>query len=383
MFKRFRRNKSQDHSEVLQSSTPTADPTSSSDIVISQQVLRQDLSSCSEPKLKQEQAQLSVERPSRFFSRLKQGLTKTRQQIGAGLSQLVLGDKKIDEQLLEDIETKLLVADIGVETTQSIIASLKQASQRSELSDVVALFSRLEQLLLEQIAPLELPPMVEKINSVQNTSSSKEPFVICVVGINGSGKTTTIGKLVKQLKAQGLSVLLAAGDTFRAAAIEQLQTWGERSDAPVVAQQQGSDSASVVFDAISSAKAKSIDVVIADTAGRLHTQHNLMQELKKVKKVMQKCLPNAPHETMLVLDGSTGQNALVQAKKFHEAIGLDSITMTKLDGTAKGGVLFALARMLPLPIRFVGVGEAEDDLLPFSASDFVKAILNTDEDVVT
>lgn len=306
---------------------------------------------------------------SGFLSRLKQGLSKTRHQLGDGIGRLLLGKKEIDDELLDALETVLLKADLGIEATQTMLQVVREKVTRKHLADgdavLEALKHELKKLLNRNAAPLQM-------------DSTQKPFVLLMVGVNGAGKTTTIGKLAKQFQQQGQKVMLAAGDTFRAAAVEQLQAWGERNSIPVVAQHTGADSASVVYDAFQAAKARGIDVLIADTAGRLHTQHNLMEELKKVKRVIQKINPDAPHETMLILDASIGQNALNQAQQFHEAIGLTGVTMTKLDGTAKGGILFAIANQLPLPFRYIGIGEGIDDLRPFDPETFVNAIFNHD-----
>jgi len=304
-----------------------------------------------------------------WFSRLRQGLTRTRSQLTEGLSTIFLGKKQIDAALLEELETQLLLADIGVETTQEIIADLTRRLDRHQLNDMQALWDALEENLLHILQPAQG-------NEWHVAKQAGEPFVILMIGINGAGKTTTIGKLTNLLQNQGLKVMLAAGDTFRAAAIEQLQTWGERNNVPVIAQQQGSDSASVIFDAITAAKARGFDVIIADTAGRLHTQSNLLEELKKVKRVMQKVIPSAPHEVMLVLDAGTGQNALRQMQEFHQAVGVTGLVLTKLDGTAKGGIVFAIAKRFRIPIRFIGVGEQIDDLHSFAAQQFVDALLS-------
>jgi len=301
-----------------------------------------------------------------LFARLKQGLSRTRSGLTEGLAQLTLGKKQIDDELLEEIETLLLTADVGVEATRQIITDLTEQVSRKQLQDSDALLDALQQEMHQILVRCEEPLAVDPAH---------KPYVILMVGINGAGKTTTIGKLAHQLQQQGLSVMLAAGDTFRAAAVEQLQTWGERNRIPVIAQQSGADSASVIYDAVAAAKARDIDVLIADTAGRLHTQSNLMEELKKVKRVMAKLDSSAPHEVMLVVDAGTGQNALVQAHQFNEAVGLSGITLTKLDGTAKGGVIFAIAQKLGIPIRFIGVGEGIDDLRPFHADEFVAALL--------
>ncbi|KTD33378.1 cell division membrane protein FtsY [Legionella nautarum] len=306
-----------------------------------------------------------------FFARIKRGLTKTRQQFGDGIGRLLLGKKEIDASLLEELEVILLSADLGVETSQSILKQLSEGLARKQLADGNAVFQELKKYLETMLSASEKPLVLE--------TPDKSPFVILTVGVNGAGKTTSIGKMAKQFQQQGKKVMLAAGDTFRAAAVEQLQVWGERNQIPVIAQHTGADSASVIYDAFQAAKARGIDILIADTAGRLHTQGNLMEELKKVKRVIQKLDKNAPHETMLVLDASIGQNALNQACQFHQAIGLTGITMTKLDGSAKGGILFAIANELRIPFRFLGVGEAIDDLRPFDAQQFVRAIFNDDQ----
>ncbi len=310
---------------------------------------------------------IEVQSQQSFFQRLKQGLSKTRNQFSSGLANLVLGQKEIDEELLEEVETLLLLADVGVDTTTQIINDLAEKSKRNELRDTQALKRRLKELLLEIIQPVEIPLVVPK----QDT-----PFVILMVGVNGVGKTTTIGKLAHQFIAEGKSVMLAAGDTFRAAAVEQLKTWGERNQVPVIAQHTGADSASVIFDAVAAAQARNIDIVIADTAGRLHNKSNLMEELNKVKRVMSKIDINAPHEVMLVVDAGTGQNAIVQAVEFNKVVALNSVTITKLDGTAKGGVIFALADKMKLPIRYIGVGESKQDLRVFNANDYIEALFD-------
>jgi fused signal recognition particle receptor len=303
-----------------------------------------------------------------FFARLKSGLSRSRASIGDGLSGLLLGRKVIDEQLLEDIETVLLTADVGVEATLRVTQNLTARLSRKELTDADALLAALREELVDVLKPVAHP---------LHPHTESPPFVILVVGINGAGKTTTIGKLAKQLQSEGRKVMLAAGDTFRAAAVEQLQVWGERNDIPVIAQQSGADSASVVYDALEAARARHCDVLIADTAGRLHTQAGLMDELKKVKRVLAKLDAAAPHEVMLVLDAGTGQNALAQAQQFHQAIGVTGIALTKLDGTAKGGIVFAVAEKLGLPVRFIGVGEGIDDLRPFEPDQFVAALFES------
>ncbi|AZE91812.1 signal recognition particle-docking protein FtsY [Pseudomonas orientalis] len=299
-----------------------------------------------------------------FFTRLKQGLSKTSASIGEGMASLFLGKKVIDDELLEDIETRLLTADVGVEATAVIIQSLTQKVARKQLTDADALYKSLQAELAAMLKPVEAPLVI----------TPKKPFVILVVGVNGAGKTTTIGKLAKKLQGEGKKVMLAAGDTFRAAAVEQLQVWGERNKIPVIAQHTGADSASVIFDAVQAAKARNIDVLIADTAGRLHTKDNLMEELKKVRRVIGKLDADAPHEVLLVLDAGTGQNAISQAKQFNQTVQLTGLALTKLDGTAKGGVIFALAKQFGLPIRYIGVGEGIDDLRTFEAEPFVQAL---------
>jgi fused signal recognition particle receptor len=299
-----------------------------------------------------------------FFSRLKQGLSKTRASLSNGLANLFLGKKELNADLLTDIETALLSADVGVETTEQLIQSLTQKLARKELSDAAAAFTCLQQEMLQILAPCSKPLVI----------SEHQPFTILVIGVNGSGKTTTIGKLANYYKNEHKNIMLAAGDTFRAAAIEQLQVWGERNQIPVIAQQSGSDTAAVIFDAVSAAKARNMDILIADTAGRLHTQSNLMAELQKVKRVIGKADPSAPHEVLIVLDATLGQNALNQVRQFNQAIGITGIVLTKLDGTAKGGIIFAIAKETGIPIRFIGVGEGINDLRPFVAEDFIAAL---------
>ncbi|NWB91278.1 signal recognition particle-docking protein FtsY [Pseudomonas agarici] len=300
-----------------------------------------------------------------FFARLKQGLSKTSASLGEGMASLFLGKKAIDDELLEELETRLLTADVGVEATGVIIQSLTQKVARKQLTDSDALYKSLQAELVTMLQPVEQPLQI---------GAQHKPFVILVVGVNGAGKTTTIGKLAKKLQLEGKKVMLAAGDTFRAAAVEQLQVWGERNNIPVIAQHTGADSASVIFDAVQAAKARGIDVLIADTAGRLHTKDNLMEELKKVRRVIGKLDADAPHEVLLVLDAGTGQNAINQAKQFNQTVQLSGLALTKLDGTAKGGVIFALAKQFGLPIRYVGVGEGIDDLRTFEAEPFVQAL---------
>ncbi|MDF1677456.1 MAG: signal recognition particle-docking protein FtsY [Legionellaceae bacterium] len=298
-----------------------------------------------------------------MWSRLQEGL-------GQRLGRLLLGKKEVDAALLESLETLLVSADLGIKTTQKILAQLTERLARKELADGEAVFQALQELMTRLL--------VENPSTLTLETPDKTPFVILMVGINGAGKTTSMGKLAKLYQSMGKRVMLAAGDTFRAAAVEQLQAWGARSDIPVIAQHTGADSASVVFDAFQAAKARGADILIADTAGRLHTQGNLMDELKKVKRVLQKIDENAPHEVMLVLDASIGQNALSQARQFNEAVGVTGITITKLDGTAKGGILFAIADELGLPFRYIGVGEGMEDLRAFDAQQFVQAIFEND-----
>jgi fused signal recognition particle receptor len=303
-----------------------------------------------------------------IFARFRKGLSKTRHQLGDGIGRLLLGKKEISQDLLDELETLLISADLGIDTTQDVLKQLTEGLQRKQLANGDAVYEALKAHLQAILATDNNPLTLQTVDHV--------PFVILMVGVNGAGKTTTIGKLAKQFQQQGKKVMLAAGDTFRAAAVEQLQVWGERNDIPVIAQHTGADSASVIFDALQAAKARKIDILIADTAGRLHTQSNLMDELKKVKRVLQKLCPEAPHETMLILDASIGQNALVQARQFHEAVTVTGITMTKLDGTAKGGILFAIANELGIPFRYIGIGEGIDDLRPFDAEQFVGALFH-------
>ncbi|MFH3542637.1 signal recognition particle-docking protein FtsY [Klebsiella aerogenes] len=313
----------------------------------------------------QEAAPQEQEKPTKegFFARLKRSLVKTKQNLGSGFISLFRG-KKIDDDLFEELEEQLLIADVGVETTRKIITNLTEGASRKQLRDAEALYGLLKEEMSEILTKVEEPLNVE----------GKTPFVILMVGVNGVGKTTTIGKLARQFEQQGKSVMLAAGDTFRAAAVEQLQVWGQRNEIPVIAQHTGADSASVIFDAIQAAKARNIDVLIADTAGRLQNKSHLMEELKKIVRVMKKLDVDAPHEVMLTIDASTGQNAISQAKLFHEAVGLSGITLTKLDGTAKGGVIFSVADQFSIPIRYIGVGERIEDLRPFNAGDFIEAL---------
>jgi len=307
-----------------------------------------------------------------FFSRLKKGLLKTRVNIGSGFASIFSG-KKIDDDLFEELETQLLTADLGVDTTMKLIDRLTDGANRKQLKDGDALYELMKQEMATMLKTAEQPLVIP---------TDKKPFVILMVGVNGVGKTTTIGKLAKQFQHEGKSVMLAAGDTFRAAAVEQLQVWGERNSIPVIAQHTGADSASVVFDAFQAAKARKVDVLIADTAGRLQNKDNLMQELEKIARVMKKIDPDAPHEVMLTIDAGTGQNAISQVNLFNQCVGLTGITLSKLDGTAKGGVIFAVADKFNIPIRYIGVGESIDDLRTFKSDDFIDALFSQDEDDV-
>lgn len=305
-----------------------------------------------------------------FLKRLKSALSKSRDHLTNGIANLFLGKKSLDADLLDELETQLIMADIGVEATEQIIHNLTQGISRQVLKDPNSVLQALKNELQNILSPCEQSFSLP----APNTGSS--PFVILMIGVNGAGKTTTIGKLTNQLISKGYSVMLAAGDTFRAAAVDQLKIWGERNNVPVIAQQTGADSASVIFDALTAATARGTDILIADTAGRLHTQDNLMEELKKVTRVLKKICPQAPHETLLVLDACMGQNGLLQAKKFHAAMNISGLCITKLDGTAKGGIIFAIAKTLGLPIRYIGVGEKIDDLRIFNAKEFVEALFS-------
>ena len=304
-----------------------------------------------------------------FFNRLIQGLIKTKQNIGSGFLSFFRG-KKIDDELFEELEEQLLISDLGMPTTTKIINNLTQHATKQQLKDAELLYQQLKLELADVLKPVAQPLEID---------TTKKPYVILMVGVNGVGKTTTIGKLAKKFQDEGKSVMLAAGDTFRAAAVEQLQVWGERNHIPVIAQSSGSDSASVIFDAMQSASARNIDVLIADTAGRLQNKNHLMDELKKIVRVMKKYDETAPHEIMLTLDAGTGQNAISQAKLFNEAVGLTGITLTKLDGTAKGGVIFAIADQFNIPIRFIGVGEKIEDLRPFNSEEFIEALFSHED----
>ncbi|MFQ3786664.1 signal recognition particle-docking protein FtsY [Halomonas sp. A29] len=349
--------------------------------VLREEALAPDLEATATASEPVPEAELSAPEPARtplqekpvaekqgWFARIRSGLGKTRANLTEGVAGLFLGKKQIDDELIEDLETQLLMADVGIEATTEIIDRLTERVSRKELKDPQALYRALQDelaVMLDVVAkPLVLP------------AKGEGPFVILVVGVNGVGKTTTIGKLTQRFQREGRSVMLAAGDTFRAAAVEQLKVWGARNKVPVIAQHTGADSASVIYDAVAAAKARKIDVLIADTAGRLHNKSHLMEELKKVHRVMGKLDATAPHEVMLVLDAGTGQNALSQASTFNEAVPVTGITLTKLDGTAKGGIIFALAKQLGTPIRFIGVGEGLDDLRPFEARDFVDALFD-------
>ncbi len=307
-----------------------------------------------------------ADKPAGLFASLRQRLSKTRQHLSSDLGELLLGKKQIDDELLQQLEDQLLMADVGIQATQKITSRLTESMQRKQLADSESLMTALKLIMAEILAPCAIP---------LNLDPNKKPFVILIVGVNGAGKTTTVGKLAQQFKNQGLKVMLAAGDTFRAAAVEQLQSWGDRLEIPVVQQGQGADSASVIYDALESAQARNVDVLIADTAGRLHTQSSLMDELGKIKRVMSKLDPDAPQETLLVLDAITGQNALAQARNFRDSVGISGIVLTKLDGTARGGMIFNVAEQLQTPIRFIGVGESANDLRPFDNEEFVDALL--------
>jgi fused signal recognition particle receptor len=336
-----------------------------------QEAERHRLAAEAQAKLEAEKLAAEQEKPKKegFFARLKKGLLKTKTNLGSGIMSIFKG-KKIDDDLFEELETQLLTADLGVDTTMKLIDNLTDAADRKQLKDGDALYELMKQEMAEMLKeaekPLEIP-------------DDKKPFVILMVGVNGVGKTTTIGKLAKQFQQEGKSVMLAAGDTFRAAAVEQLQVWGERNDIPVIAQHTGADSASVVFDAFQAAQARNIDVLIADTAGRLQNKDNLMQELEKIARVMKKLDPDAPHEVMLTIDAGTGQNAISQVNLFNQAVGLTGIALTKLDGTAKGGVIFAVADKFQVPIRYIGVGEGIDDLRTFKSDDFINALFSQED----
>lgn len=321
----------------------------------------------------EEYVEVTQEKPKQkkgFFARLTSRLSKTRNNITEGIADLFLGKKEINEEILEELETRLLMADVGINVTEQLLTSIRDSVSRKSLSNVDELFAALKVEMKEILEPVSKPLVIDKEHT---------PYVILMIGVNGVGKTTTIGKLAKKFQAEGRSVMLAAGDTFRAAAVEQLQVWGERNKIPVISQKEGADPASVIFDAMESAKARKIDILIADTAGRLHTDSGLMQELAKINRVIKRHDDSAPHEVMLVVDASTGQNALNQARQFNETVPITGMTFTKLDGTAKGGILFAIAEELEIPIRFIGVGETIDDLRPFNSNEFVDALISTEE----
>ncbi len=364
-------NKQNSSSEVSEDAELNPSTENTETLIESPDDLQAHISETPESEQIEKEAGETIEKISKqgLFGRLKQRLSKTRSSITDGISNAILGKKEIDDELLEEIETQLLVSDMGVEASMAIIERLTDRISRKQLSDASSLFDALEEEMNTILEPVAIPFRID---------TSKNPYVILMVGINGAGKTTTIGKLAKKFQNEGYSIMLAAGDTFRAAAVEQLQVWGKRNNIPVIAQHTGADSASVIFDAVEAGKARNIDIIIADTAGRLHTQANLMEELAKVKRVASKLDNSAPHEVMLVVDAGTGQNALNQAEQFNKSIGLNGITVTKLDGTAKGGIIFAVAKKLAIPIRFIGVGEGIDDLRPFNAQEFVSALLSRD-----
>ncbi|MFZ7141749.1 signal recognition particle-docking protein FtsY [Avibacterium avium] len=356
-----------DQTELPQEQSAVENP----DVLVQETEIAEQTEPSQEPSAVENPEISTQEKPSEggFFSRLVKGLIRTKQNIGSGFFGLFSG-KKIDDDLFEELEEQLLIADIGMPTTTKIINNLTQHASRKQLKDADLLYQQLKLELAEIIKPVAQPLEID---------TSKKPYVILMVGVNGVGKTTTIGKLARQFQMQGKSVMLAAGDTFRAAAVEQLQVWGERNNIPVVAQSTGADSASVIYDAMQSAAARNIDILIADTAGRLQNKNNLMDELKKIVRVMKKYDETAPHEIMLTLDAGTGQNAISQAKLFNEAVGLTGISLTKLDGTAKGGVIFAIADQFKLPIRYIGVGEKIEDLRPFQADEFIEALFSHEE----
>ncbi|WP_369919943.1 signal recognition particle-docking protein FtsY [Marinomonas polaris] len=345
------------------------DETASAEALASDEQLTDDVAISTKAQAVEETPSEPVQPTLSWSQRFKSGLSRTRSGLGNGLSSVIGGHKKVDDNLLEELETQLLMADVGIDATQTLISALTDKLNRKELKDSATLLSHLK---------ADMEGILTQSQQVLEPVSKNGPFVILMVGVNGVGKTTTIGKLAKKYQAEGKSVMLAAGDTFRAAAVEQLQVWGERNNVPVVAQHTGADSASVIYDAIESAKAKGVDIVIADTAGRLQNKANLMNELSKVVRVMKKLDENAPHEVMLVLDAGTGQNAISQAKLFSEAVGVSGITLTKLDGTAKGGIIFAIAKQFGIPIRYIGVGEQADDLRPFVAKEFVDALFDSE-----
>ncbi|AYY82931.1 signal recognition particle-docking protein FtsY [Proteus vulgaris] len=361
-------NAEQERLEVARQEAERAEQARLEQERLEQEAEAEDIESLREEVLADKVVEQEKPKKEGFFSRLKKGLLKTRQNLGSGFLSLFRG-KKIDDELFEELEEQLLIADVGMETTTKIITSLTKHATHKDLKDAEALYGKLREEMGEILTKVDKPLNIE----------GKKPFVILMVGVNGVGKTTTIGKLARQYQAEGKSVMLAAGDTFRAAAVEQLQVWGERNNIPVVAQHTGADPASVIFDAIQSAQAKGVDVLIADTAGRLQNKSHLMEELKKIVRVMKKLDEEAPHEVMLTLDASTGQNAVSQAKLFNETVGLTGLTLTKLDGTAKGGVIFSIADQFSIPIRYIGVGEGIEDLRPFKADDFIEALFAREE----
>lgn len=346
---------------IVEEVTPVAEP------------IVEEITPVAEPIVEEivEETVIEEEKPKKkagFFARLSSKLAKTRNNLTEGIADLFLGKKEISEEILEELETRLLMADVGINVTDQMLTSIRDSVSRKSLSNVDELFAALKKQMREILAPVDIPLTID---------NEHRPYVILMIGVNGVGKTTTIGKLAKKFQAEGKSVMLAAGDTFRAAAVEQLEIWGERNKIPVISQKEGADPASVIFDAMASAKAKKVDILIADTAGRLHTDSGLMQELAKINRVMKRHDESAPHEVMLVVDASTGQNALNQARQFNATVPLSGITFTKLDGTAKGGIIFAIAEELKIPIRFIGVGESIDDLRPFDATEFVDALIDT------
>ncbi|CAK1946411.1 signal recognition particle receptor [Vibrio crassostreae] len=370
---------SQVEAEQVAPEAEVAKPTASEQALEETQQEQQPVAAEAEAEAEAEQEEVVVtqakveevqEKPTEsFFARLKRSLSRTKANIGAGFFGLFKG-KQIDEDLFEELEEQLLIADVGMNTTVKIIENLTEKASRNDLKDGEALYGLLKEEMADILSQVEQPLVVD---------TTKTPYVILMVGVNGVGKTTTIGKLAKQFQNEGKKVMLAAGDTFRAAAVEQLQVWGQRNDVPVIAQHTGADSASVIYDAIEAAKARGVDVVIADTAGRLQNKSNLMEELRKIVRVMKKIDDSAPHEIMLTLDAGTGQNAISQAKLFSEVAPVTGITLTKLDGTAKGGVIFSIADQFQIPIRYIGVGEGIDDLRPFESKDFIEALFSREE----
>ena len=357
---------------IVEEITPVAEPIVEEVTPVTEATV-EEVTPVAEPIVEEivEEAIIEEEKPKKktgFFARLSSKLAKTRNNLTEGIADLFLGKKEISEEILEELETRLLMADVGINVTDQMLTSIRDSVSRKSLSNVDELFAALKKQMREILAPVDIPLTID---------NEHRPYVILMIGVNGVGKTTTIGKLAKKFQAEGKSVMLAAGDTFRAAAVEQLEIWGERNKIPVISQKEGADPASVIFDAMASAKAKKVDILIADTAGRLHTDSGLMQELAKINRVMKRHDESAPHEVMLVVDASTGQNALNQARQFNATVPLSGITFTKLDGTAKGGIIFAIAEELKIPIRFIGVGESIDDLRPFDATEFVDALIDT------